>query len=151
MNLLESASFFDEALILEMPKSITALRARPTESNVWMSIYFRLYVRVRKFVLHTGVSIFCLTVHMNSLSSHFRCLGFFFFFFSAFNVYCLYKYVKQSFSSKASVYCRPKRQNFFFRLLFWTKISISNRSFGCFSVKNRWTCPKRYAFSNRKS
>ena len=34
MNLLESASFFDEVLILEMPKSITALRARPTESNV---------------------------------------------------------------------------------------------------------------------
>ena len=57
MNLLESASFFDEVLILEMPKSITALRARPTESNVWMSIYFRLYVRVRKLVLHKGVSI----------------------------------------------------------------------------------------------
>ena len=32
--------------------------------------------------------------------------------------------VKSGKSGGKPVYCRPKRQNFFFRLLFWTKISI---------------------------
>ena len=59
--------------------------------------------------------------------------------------------IKRSFSSKASVYCRVKKQNLFFKLHFQSKIYISMRSFSCINVKNRWTYPKRHAFSNRKS
>ena len=47
-------------------------------------------------------------VHMNSLSSHFRCLGFFF----AFNVYCLYKYVTAIFLQKPPFIVVPKERTF---------------------------------------
>ena len=50
-------------------------------------------------------------------------------FLYAFDVFCLYKYARKwwlerSFPSKASAYCRPRKQNLFFKFHFWTKKSL---------------------------